>query len=276
ATFDPGDSSISRTFNAEFPPLDRESALTTKRHKTLKRSGDTLEPCDPPRLSQPPPGFHGHPPTSDPPTGHSEKLYTKWTFRDMVNKHRNHVEVVSDDEGQEDDREDFVVDLDRPLPEMTIPQRFFDQVNLEWKNVVVVKPFDESLTMASLYNRLTKMWPAMAGCNMMDLENGFYLIHLQTIDDAIQILTGGPYVVGSSYMHVQPWSLDFDAMNEELTSTVAWIRLPGLPAHLYHKKIFRTIGKIVGKVVKIDHQTAALTRGKYARLAVMVDLTKPL
>ncbi|GER38174.1 endo-1 3-beta-glucanase [Striga asiatica] len=41
-----------------------------------------------------------------------------------------------------------------------------------------IKPFDESITMPSLYNRLTKMWPFMAGCNMMDRQNGFYLFHI--------------------------------------------------------------------------------------------------
>ncbi|CAA0833242.1 Unknown protein, partial [Striga hermonthica] len=201
----------------------------------------------------------------------------KWTFRDMVNKNRQHVDVDSDDEEHDANGEkDVVADLSSPLPEVKISKRFFDQINLEWRNVVVVKPFDEALTMASLYNRLMKMWPTMAGCNMMDLENVFYLIHFRTIEDVVQVLTGGPYVVGGSYMHVQPWSMEFDALNEELISTVAWIRLPGLPPHLYHKKIFRTIGQIVGKVVKIDHQMAALTRGKYARLVIMVDLTKPL
>ncbi|CAA0831795.1 Unknown protein, partial [Striga hermonthica] len=95
-------------------------------------------------------------------------------------------------------------------------------------------------------------------------------------EDVVKVLTGGPYVIGNGYMHVQPWSITFDATQAEVTSTVAWIRLPGMPAHLYHNKVFRTIGRIVGKVIKIDQQKTALTRGKFARLAVVVDITKSL
>ncbi|CAI9115212.1 OLC1v1016052C1 [Oldenlandia corymbosa var. corymbosa] len=75
-------------------------------------------------------------------------------------------------------------------------------------------------------------------------------------------------------MHSMPWSEDFDENSDQIKSVVAWIRLPGMPVHLYYKKVFRKIGKIVGKIVKIDHQTAAQTRGKFARLAVVLDLTK--
>ncbi|GER44078.1 basic-leucine zipper transcription factor family protein [Striga asiatica] len=91
----------------------------------------------------------------------------------MVSKQRNHVEMKYDDEGEEPNGDDEVsVDLSRPLPEIRIAPRFFDRINKEWKHVVVVKPFDESITIPSLYNRLTKLWSFMSGCNMMDLENG--------------------------------------------------------------------------------------------------------
>ncbi|CAA0818218.1 Unknown protein, partial [Striga hermonthica] len=263
-TVDPGVNFQTLTHDEEFPLLDRNALPATKKSSTGKRSGDSLE-------HQPSSNLQAQPTTTQAP------VIQKWSFRDMVNKHRNHEDLNSDDDGVEDGiEEDVVVDLSCPVPKIKIAQRFIEQINKKWQNAVVLKPFDESLSMASLYNRLTKMWPFMAGCNMMDLESGFYLVHFQNNDDTVRVLTGGPYVVGNSYMHVQPWTLDFDATKEELSTTVAWIRLPGMPAHLYHKKIFRNIGRIFGKVVKIDQQTAALTRGKYARLAVTVDLTKPL
>ena len=36
------------------------------------------------------------------------------------------------------------------------------------------------------------------------------------------------------------------------------------------------IGKVVGKVIRIDYNTESLTRGKFARIAVEVSLNKPL
>ncbi|KAE8673782.1 hypothetical protein F3Y22_tig00111772pilonHSYRG00087 [Hibiscus syriacus] len=44
----------------------------------------------------------------------------------------------------------------------------------------------------------------------------------------------------------------------------------------YCKALFRRIAMVVGKVVKVDYITQAGKRGKFARLAIMVDLNKPL
>ncbi|KAL4348930.1 hypothetical protein GQ457_17G018460 [Hibiscus cannabinus] len=57
---------------------------------------------------------------------------------------------------------------------------------------------------------------------------------------------------------------------------MVWVRLPGLPYRYYCKALFRRIAQLVGKVVKVDYNTQAGERGKLARLAIMVDLNKPL
>ncbi|KAH9670348.1 reverse transcriptase domain-containing protein [Citrus sinensis] len=60
------------------------------------------------------------------------------------------------------------------------------------------------------------------------------------------------------------------------TEGVAWIRLPGMPHHYYHKRILRMLGQVIGKVIKIDYNTESPCRGKFARIAVELDLAKPL
>ncbi|KAL4289941.1 hypothetical protein GQ457_14G001810 [Hibiscus cannabinus] len=57
---------------------------------------------------------------------------------------------------------------------------------------------------------------------------------------------------------------------------MVWVRLPGLPYRYYCKALFRRIAQLVGKVIKVDYNTQAGERGKFARLAIMVDLNKPL
>ncbi|GER40768.1 keratin [Striga asiatica] len=95
ATFDPGDTHQQDT---EFPVLNRDEILASKRHKTLKRPATALQA-------------------------------PRWTFRDMLNKQRNHVDVQYDDAGKDTVMDDDVsVDLDCPLPEVKIAQRFFDQI----------------------------------------------------------------------------------------------------------------------------------------------------
>ncbi|KAI9100091.1 hypothetical protein K1719_024309 [Acacia pycnantha] len=83
-------------------------------------------------------------------------------------------------------------------------------------------------------------------------------------------------MIFGAYLTVQPWSLDFDAKSSVIAKVVAWVRIPGLSFRYYHKSTLRAIGSLLGEVVKMDYMTETKGRGKYARLAVLMDLQKPL
>ncbi|MBA0609364.1 hypothetical protein Godav_021427, partial [Gossypium davidsonii] len=55
-----------------------------------------------------------------------------------------------------------------------------------------------------------------------------------------------------------------------------WIRIPNLQSSLYHKSILEEVRATVGKVVRIDDRTMNASRGRFARMAVLIDLKKPL
>ncbi|KAL1174946.1 hypothetical protein V6Z11_A04G051900 [Gossypium hirsutum] len=57
---------------------------------------------------------------------------------------------------------------------------------------------------------------------------------------------------------------------------LAWIWLLGLPRFLYHRQIVEAIGGLIGKVVKLDFHTDNRSRGRFVRLAIFLNLDKPL
>ncbi|GER50573.1 cofactor assembly of complex C [Striga asiatica] len=121
-TFDPGDASRISSHDTEFAALDRLTQSASKRPKTLKRVGDPLDKPSPSVQQQPPDSAQEPPPR-------------KWTFKDMVNKHRQHVEMDPDDKGKATEGdEDVTVDLSQSMPEISIAKRFFDEINKDWKN----------------------------------------------------------------------------------------------------------------------------------------------
>ncbi|PPS00900.1 hypothetical protein GOBAR_AA19767 [Gossypium barbadense] len=54
------------------------------------------------------------------------------------------------------------------------------------------------------------------------------------------------------------------------------IRLSGLPGFMYKRKILEAIGSMIGKVVKFDFKTNNRTRNRFARMALFINLDKPL
>ncbi|KAI9128174.1 hypothetical protein K1719_001167 [Acacia pycnantha] len=83
-------------------------------------------------------------------------------------------------------------------------------------------------------------------------------------------------MIYGAYLTVQPWSLDFDVKTSAISKVVVWIRVPGLSIRYYHKSTLRAIGALLGEVVKIDYMTEMLGHGKYARIAILVNLQQPL
>ncbi|KAI9124344.1 hypothetical protein K1719_004266 [Acacia pycnantha] len=57
---------------------------------------------------------------------------------------------------------------------------------------------------------------------------------------------------------------------------VAWVRFPDLPAPLFDKKFLLNLGNSIGRAIRLDIHTAQRARGKFARMCVELDLTKPL
>ncbi|KAK5845088.1 hypothetical protein PVK06_001241 [Gossypium arboreum] len=57
---------------------------------------------------------------------------------------------------------------------------------------------------------------------------------------------------------------------------MAWVRFPGLPRVFYKRKILEEIRSLIGKVTKLEFKTNCGLRGRFARMAVFINLDKPL
>ncbi|KAI9087884.1 hypothetical protein K1719_030214 [Acacia pycnantha] len=72
------------------------------------------------------------------------------------------------------------------------------------------------------------------------------------------------------------WKPEFNPKFQKMDSVVAWVRFPDLPAPLFDKKFLLNLGNSIGKAIRLDIHTAQRARGKFLRMCVELDLTKPL
>ncbi|PPS14530.1 hypothetical protein GOBAR_AA06041 [Gossypium barbadense] len=120
------------------------------------------------------------------------------------------------------------------------------------------------------------LWSPSKPFHLMDIENGYFLAKFQSTTDYAKVLSQGPWLIYRQYLNVQPWIKEFTPFQPYPTLVMAWIRFPCLPSFLYKKKILEEIEATVGKVVRLDLNTDSKTRGRFARMAVYVNLEKPL
>ncbi|CAL1368215.1 unnamed protein product [Linum trigynum] len=110
----------------------------------------------------------------------------------------------------------------------------------------------------------------------MDLNNETFLVTFNNDQDYLVALTGGPWVILDHYLLVHQWTPSFRSTDKPHRSVVAWVLFPELPVHFYHREVLFAIGNLIGRTVKLDYHTETLQRGKFARIAIELDMTKPL
>ncbi|GMI75472.1 hypothetical protein HRI_001216500 [Hibiscus trionum] len=202
----------------------------------------------------------------------------KLSFRDMVVGQRS--------EGQKDN---FICDLDVDLeaddvvigsvgevPEIKFSERVHRIIDDKLAKSLVVRLLGRSIGYRALHNRVHMMWKSVGEISIVDLDNEYFLARFAMESDYESVLSGGPWVIYGSYLTVQPWSRDFSTAIDHPRKLLVWLRLPGLPYRYYSSSIFEAITGVLGEVIRVDFNTIEGSRGKFARLAVVVDLEKPL
>ncbi|KAL4363545.1 hypothetical protein GQ457_04G013420 [Hibiscus cannabinus] len=141
---------------------------------------------------------------------------------------------------------------------------------------LVVKVLGRRIGYNTLHNRIYGIWKPSHPIKLIDIENDIFLVKFSDRNDYLKVLTEGPWTIFGHYLTVEQWSLDFQPSQASPSRLMAWIRLPGLPLTLYKRSFLETIGNQIGSVIKVDFQTDNGCRGRFARLAVSLNLRRPL
>lgn len=78
------------------------------------------------------------------------------------------------------------------------------------------------------------------------------------------------------YLCVFHWSPEFAAPNARIQKMIVWVRFPGLNLLYYDESVLLGLASVVGRPIKVDQNTLRVERGRFARVCVEIDLSKPV
>ncbi|KAI9115726.1 hypothetical protein K1719_013395 [Acacia pycnantha] len=141
---------------------------------------------------------------------------------------------------------DFQITREGDIPSIEFSKEVRDVLAKGMEKTLVIKLLGRSITYGDLLNRTQAIWQVKGFYQLVDVGGGFFFATFDLAEDYLKVLTGGPWVIF------------------------------GLSFRYYHKSTLRAIGKLLGEVVKIDYRKETRGRGRYARIAILVDLQQPL
>jgi hypothetical protein len=132
-------------------------------------------------------------------------------------------------------------DGNRLLPKVYIEPKVFQDLCTPWKDSIVVKLLGKSLGYNTMKERLQKVWKLQGGFEIMDNDNGFYMVKFDHVADKEKVITGGPWLIFDHCLAVSHWSPEFASPNAKVERTIVWVRFPGLNLVYYDESFLMAI-----------------------------------
>lgn len=85
-----------------------------------------------------------------------------------------------------------------------------------------------------------------------------------------------PWFVNGFNLVLFPWTPFFYPYSATISHIDQWIRIPRLPWEYWTLDTLTELLKIVGRVIRVDQNTLLRLKGKFARVCVNLDISKPL
>ncbi|XP_021803305.1 uncharacterized protein LOC110747435, partial [Prunus avium] len=186
------------------------------------------------------------------------------------------VDSLATDYVELNDDEDVVISRGGRGPSIQFSERAMNRLCQPWKNALILKFLGRSHTYNYIHDRLQQKWCLKGGWKLIDLVNDYFVAKFDLEEDMNHVLTEGPWVISGQYLTLQKWRPGFCPTTAHISRMAVWIRVSAIQLECFDVWALKRIGNLLGKLLKIDAFTTSQNRGKFARLCIEIDLTKPL
>jgi hypothetical protein len=169
-----------------------------------------------------------------------------------------------------------LVQGNRLMPMLHVENSVIAELSLPWKDALVVKLLGKSLGYNTMKAKLELVWKLTGGFELMDVGNSYYMVKFNEVEDKNKVINGGPWIIYDHILAVSQWTPTFNAATATIDKTMVWIRIPSLNLVYYDESLLLALASMVGTPVKVDLHTLKVARGRFARMCVEIDLTKPV
>ncbi|KAG5569629.1 hypothetical protein H5410_059395 [Solanum commersonii] len=125
----------------------------------------------------------------------------------------------------------------------------------------------EKPTLADIRSWSSTNWKKVFGVNIYELNSEMFLFEFPNRYMA-ELIIQGQWRWKSSIFHLDWWSPTIGCTPSPSTVRETWIRVVGIPLHLWSRKVFQEIGDLCGGWIETEEETELKNHLKWARILV--------
>ncbi|XP_031127518.1 uncharacterized protein LOC116029609 [Ipomoea triloba] len=151
-----------------------------------------------------------------------------------------------------------------------------ERLRKPWRRSLIIRVLGRTVNYTFLQQRLQRMWKPEGSFDLIAISHEYYIARFEALKDYEFAKFEGPWMILDHYLVVQEWKPNFTPWKNKTEKLLVWVRFPKLPIEYFEEDFLKKIGLSIGRPVKIDTTTSLTTKGKFARVCVELDITKPL
>jgi len=126
-------------------------------------------------------------------------------------------------------------------------------------------------------SKTRKDWNFVKGqIDYLELGNGWILFRFSNLHDISLVWNGRPWHVSGLNLVLRRWEPLFDPFSATIQRIDQWIKITRLPLELWEEDTLKQLLQHVGQFIRVDDIILNRSKGKYARVCLNIDITKPL
>jgi len=139
------------------------------------------------------------------------------------------------------------------------------------------KPWGDPIPLSIIMSKTRKDWGFVKGqLDYLELGNGWILFRFSNLQDITLVWNGRPWHVSGLNLVLRKWEPYFDPYSATIQRIDQWVKITHLPLELWEEEALRQLLKDVGVFIKVDDITLNRSKGKFARVCLNIDISKPL
>ena len=123
----------------------------------------------------------------------------------------------------------------------------------------------------ALKHKAWHTWKVIGSLKVEELRRGLWLFGFESPNEARRILREGTGRFGGFPIYLREWGKDVGCKVGRERCRTAWVRLLGLPLHLWSHLVLKRIGDKCGGFDAVDENTACMIDPRWARIRVKWD-----
>ena len=120
------------------------------------------------------------------------------------------------------------------------------------------------------------LWASQGGVTIRDIEDNLFMVIFNRGDDMERIVIQSPWTFDKKLIQITRFESDMQPTAVKFTHSLFWIRIHNLPILSMVREVGEDVGNHIGRLVEVDVPDNGIAWGRYLRIRVEIDITKPL